>query len=117
MKRKKHWVQWLAGIGMYSMTAYISANGVGYIFYLIDFLKQTDGVLHIISSLYASFIASFMFNQFWNVDIVVVVSSGAIWSLLIYRNYSLDLQCLVIIIWSLFMVSYLYLVYILRDLF
>jgi hypothetical protein len=107
MSQRKHFVQWMAVTVLYWAVAYVVANLVSYIVYVFAFFSQPAGIRERIGLLFSNLMWAFLFNQFWDIDIVVIISSSVVWVLLLTRR--LYLRTLVVALWSSFVVACLYL--------
>jgi hypothetical protein len=107
MSQRKHFVQWMAVTVLYWAVAYVVANLVSYIVYVFAFFSQPAGIWERIGLLFSNLMWAFLFNQFWDIDIVVIISSSVVWVLLLTRR--LYLRTLVVALWSSFVVACLYL--------
>lgn len=107
MSQRKHFVQWMAVTVLYWAVAYMVANLVSYIVYVFAFFSQPAVIWERIGLLFSNLMWAFLFNQFWDIDIVVIISSIMVWVLLLTRR--LYLRTLVVALWSSFVVACLYL--------
>lgn len=108
MKLEKHWVQWLAAIVLYWMTAYALANLISYVYYFFGFIPQIKGISDFLISICGNLILAFISNQFLNIDLIVIGSSGLVWSFLLYLRSRLPLRILVVVLWSTLTIFLLY---------
>jgi hypothetical protein len=100
MRSRKHFVQWLAVSILYWMVAYTIANLVSYAYYVFGSLSQIVKIWHFIGLLYSCFLWSFVFNQFWDLDMVMILPSGIVWATLLFLSRRLYWKVLVIALWS-----------------
>ncbi len=107
MSQGKHLVQWLAVIVLYWMIAYAIANLVSYFDFVFASLSQPVGIWERIRLIFSNFVWAFFFNQFLDVDMIVIIPSGVVWALLL--SHHLYLRTLVVVLWSGFVVACLYL--------
>ena len=110
MRQRKHFVQWLAVTALYWMVAYAVANLVSYVYYVLDSFSQPAGIWNNISLLYSNFMWSFVFNQFWDIDLIVILPAGVVWVLFSSVSRHLYLRIAVVALWSSLVVLCLYLV-------
>lgn len=108
MRYRKHFVQWLAVSILYWMVAYTIANLVSYAYYVFGSLSQIVGIWNFIGLLYSSFLWSFVFNHFWNIDMVMILPLGIVWAVLSFLSCRLHWKVLSIASLSILVALYLY---------
>lgn len=93
---------------LFLMAAYTLSCVISFVWYCFEVISVGFALSQIIDIVFSSFIYSFIFNQFWDIDLITILSVGSVLALvrfskiknlLKYVVLNLVLFCMIIIIY------------------